>query len=381
MIGFTLTEEQEDLRRLAHRFAEEEIRPVAQLYDEKEEMAWDVLKKGHEIGLHSYHYPVEYGGGGIESLLTECLVSEELAWGCAGIATALGGTSLAMLPVMIAGNPEQKKRTISYICSPGLHLAAMCLTEPNAGSDVAAAQTTARRDGDYYVLNGVKCFITNGGVADIHIVYASTDRSLGGKGLTAFIVDKGTPGLTQGKKEKKMGIRSSHTAEVCLEDCRVPVTNRLGEEGQGFFIAMKMLENSRPSVGAQAVGVARAAYELALSYAKERVQFGRPIARQQAIGFMLADMAMAVEAARLLVWRAAAAADSGKGCNLEGSMAKCFAGDTAMKVTTDAVQILGGYGYMREYPAEKWMRDAKIMQIYEGTNQIQRVVISGMITA
>ena len=373
MIGFALTEEQQAIRNLARRFSRDEIVPVAAEYDEREEIPWEVIRKAHASGLMNLDIPEEYGGQGLDHLTT-VMVIEELAAGCAGICSTMTGNSLAALPILIAGTEEQKRMLQPVLSGP--RLMAFCLTEPNAGSDVGSITTTARREGDRYVLNGTKCFITNGGVASLYVVFASTDRSQGAKGLSAFIVPGDTPGLSAGKKEKKMGIRSSQTTEIILENVRVPAANLLGREGDGFKIAMKTLDISRPSVGAQALGVARAALEHALVYARQRVQFGRPIAEQQAIQFMLADMAMEVEAARLMVWRAAWLIDQGLPVTVEGAMAKCYAGDVAVRVTTEAVQVFGGYGYMRDYPVEKLMRDAKIMQIYEGTNQIQRLVVA-----
>ena len=380
MIGFQLTDEQEHVRQLARRFAEREIRPVAAEYDESDELPWPVLRKAAQVGLLSYQYPEEYGGGDVSNVLTSCLVIEELAWGCLGIATAISGAGLAAVPIMLCGTDEQKARYIPWFCDPNeVRLGAFALTEPEAGSDAASIRTTAVRDGDHYVLNGQKRFITHGGVADLYAIFATVNPSLGHQGITAFIVEKDFPGLSAGKKEDKMGMRACHTGDVILEDVRVPVENRLGEEGQGFFIAMKSFEHTRPIVATCAVGVARAAYEYAFQYAQERVQFGKPIMAKQAIRFMLADMATEIDAARLLTWRAAWRADQGLPCNVQASMAKVFAADMAMRATTDAVQVLGGYGYMREYPVEKWMRDAKILQIVEGTSQIQKVIISQML--
>ena len=379
MIDFQLTDEQEQMCRLAHRFAEQEIRPVAAEYDESEETPWPVLQKAARIGLMSYQYPEEYGGGGVESILTACLVAEELSWGCLGIATAVVGAGLAAIPITISGSDEQKARYIPWFCDADKpRLGSFALTEPGAGSDAASLRTTAVRDGDHYVLNGQKRFITHGGIADLYSIFATVDLGRGHEGITAFIVEADTPGLSSGKKEKKMGMRACHTGDVILEDVRVPVENRLGVEGEGFYIAMKSFEHTRPVVAACAVGVARAAYEYAFQYARERVQFGKPIMAKQAIRFMLADMATEIDAARFLTWRAAWRVDQGLPCNVQASMAKVYAADAAMKVTTNAVQVLGGYGYMREYPVEKWMRDAKILQIVEGTSQIQKVIISQM---
>ncbi|HIE38593.1 MAG TPA: acyl-CoA dehydrogenase, partial [Anaerolineae bacterium] len=312
MIDFQPTEEQEQMRQLAHRFAEREIRPVAAEYDAREEMPWPILEKATKIGLTSYQYPEEYGGGGATSVLTACLVVEELAWGCLGIATAIVGAGLAAVPIMIAGTEEHKARYIPGFCGDSeIRLGAFALTEPEAGSDAASIRTSAVRQGDHYVLNGQKRFITHGGIADLYVVFATVDRSRGHEGITAFIIEGDTPGLSAGREERKMGMRACHTGDVILEDVRVPVENRLGEEGEGFYIAMKAFEHTRPIVAACAVGVARAAYEYALQYAQERVQFGKPIIAKQAVRFMLADMAMEIDAARLLTWRAAWRVDQG----------------------------------------------------------------------
>jgi alkylation response protein AidB-like acyl-CoA dehydrogenase len=377
MISFDLSDEQRSLQELAHNFAEKEIRPVAAEYDESEEMPWDVIQKAAQMGMLSYYISEQYGGAGITDTLSHCLVMEEIAWGCAGVATIFGGNSLVVIPLILMGNEEQKEKYLPRFCENNKPtIGAFALTEPDAGSDPASLTTEAVRDGDHYVINGTKTFISNGGVADVVILFATVDPSKGVKGITAFIVEKDFPGLKPGKKEEKMGIRSSPTAGYIIEDLRVPAENRLGEEGEGFEVAMRTFEHTRTSVATYAVGVARAAYEFAVSYAKERVQFGKPIIRHQGVGFMLADMATKVDAARLLCWRAAHLTDQGKPAMKEASMAKLFAGDVAMQVTTDAVQVLGGYGYSREYPVEKWMRDAKIMQIYEGTSQIQRMIIA-----
>jgi acyl-CoA dehydrogenase len=378
MIDFTLTDEQQAMRELAHTFAEEEIRPRAAELDEREEFPWKLVKKAGELGLTTFAFPEELGGLGITDELTNCIITEELSWGCAGVATVLGGTHLASIPILLAGSDEQKRRLLKPIVEHN-GLCAMALTEQGAGSDVAAMSTIARRDGDSYVLNGSKRFITNGGIADLYVIFATVDRNLGNKGVTAFIVPGDTPGLSGGKKEKKLGIRCSHTGEVLLDEVRVPVENRLGEEGSGFRLAMTMLDRSRPMVAAIALGIARAAYEHARDYAKERVQFGTPIAANQAIQFMLADMATKIQAARLMTWWSAKVTETGRPFPYESSMAKNFASDVAMEVTTDAVQIFGGYGYIREYPVEKLFRDAKITQIYEGTNQIQKLVVANQI--
>lgn len=380
-IGFELTDEQKQFQELAHLFAENEIRPVAPQYDETEEFPWDLMKKAHDLGLMTYMFPEAYGGVGITSAVTQCLVTEELAWGCAGVATALGGTGLCATPILLAGTDAQKTKYLKRLSDPhSLNLGAYAITEPNAGSDVASMKTSAKKVNGGYVLNGTKHFITNGGLADVYTTFATLDPSRGADGITAFIVEKDFEGVKPGKKERKMGIRASHTAQVHFENVFVPEENRLGDEGDGFLVAMRTFEHTRPLVASQAVGVARAAFEFALDYAQQREQFGRAIARFQAIGFMLADMATEIDAARLLIWRAAWMLDHHRPINKEASMAKLFAGDMAMKVTTDALQVMGGVGYTRDYPLEKWMRDAKIMQIYEGTAQIQRVVISRMLT-
>ncbi|HEX6797289.1 MAG TPA: acyl-CoA dehydrogenase family protein [Ktedonobacterales bacterium] len=378
MIDFTLTDEQHEMQSLAHEFAEREIRPVAAELDEKEEFPWELVKKAGELGLTTFAFPEAIGGLGITDELTNCIITEELSWGCAGVATVLGGTHLASIPILLAGSEEQRHRLLKPIVERN-GLCAMALTEPGAGSDVAAMTTTARHDGESYVLNGSKRFITNGGIADLYVVFATVDRAAGYRGVTAFIVPGDAPGLSGGKKEKKLGIRCSHTGEVNLDEVRVPVENRLGDEGSGFKLAMTMLDRSRPMVAAIALGIARAAYEYARDYAKERVQFGQPIAANQGIQFMLADMATKVQAARLMTWWSAKVTETRRPYLYESSMAKNFASDAAMEVTTDAVQIFGGYGYIREYPVEKLFRDAKITQIYEGTNQIQKVVVANQL--
>ncbi len=382
MLDHLLTEEQREIKAWAHEFAEKMMRPVAAEYDEREEVAWPAVNEAAKAGFLSYPYPEKYGGGGITSVMLKSLIGEELAWGCAGIADTIGGTHLAGTPLMQLANEEQLARILPIICQTDKpHLAAFCLTEPEAGSDVASMRTTATRAGDEYILNGRKCFITNSGIADLFLVFATVDRSQRHRGITAFIVEKGTPGLETGKKEKKLGTRSSYTGDVVFDNLRVPVENRLSTEGNGFMGAMRTLEEARIGVAASAVGLAQAAYEAALAYAKERKTFGLAIARHQAVAFMLADMATEIEAARSLVYQASALADCGKQVSLNrlASMAKLFASDMVMKVTTDAVQIFGGYGYIRDYPVEKYMRDAKIKQIYEGTNQIQRQVIANEI--
>jgi len=379
VVDLALTDEQKAFQRLAHEFAEKEIRPVAPQYDESEDFPWDVVKKAAKMGLTSFYFPEKYGGGGVDDRITEFIVAEELSWGCAGIGTCIMGTGLAAAGIIALGTEEQKDKWIPMFCGEDdVKIGAMCLTEPEAGSDVQNLRTTAVKDGSDYVLNGVKCFITNGGIADVHVVFATIDPSAGWGGLAAFIVPKDTPGMTMGKKEHKLGVRASHTAEVIFQDCRIPVENRLGGEGAIAALgALKMLEYTRPGVGAAALGIARAALEYAIDYAKTRVQFKKPIIVHQGIGFKLADMAVKVDAARLLIWRAGWMANANVPFTRgEGSMAKLYAGDIAVEVCIDALQVLGGYGYMREYPVEKWLRDSKIYQIWEGTAEIQRLVIS-----
>ncbi|MBI3913742.1 MAG: acyl-CoA dehydrogenase family protein, partial [Chloroflexi bacterium] len=364
MVGFELNEEQKQFQELTHEFAEKEMRPVAAHYDETEEFPWPVVQKAGDLGLLTYGIPEEYGGAGVNSVLTSVIIGEELARGCAGMASAMGAVMLGASPILLSANEAQKKKYLPMLTQnkKDSHpaLSAFALTEPEAGSDVASLKASAKKVSGGYLLNGTKHFITNGGIADVYTVFATHDPTLGADGIDAFIVEGGWKGVTPGKKERKMGIRASHTAQVHFEDVFVPAENRIGEEGEGFLVAMKTLEHSRPGVASSALGVARAAFEFALQYSLERKQFGRAIAKQQAIGFMLADMATEIDAARLLTWRSAWLLDQGQPANMEASMAKRFAGDTAMKVATDAVQIVGGAGYMRDLPVEKYMRDAKI---------------------
>jgi acyl-CoA dehydrogenase len=373
-VSFALTDEQRALRELAHEFAEKEIRPKAAEYDEHQTHPADVIAKAHEVGLMNPHVPEELGGAGLGGL-EGALIGEELCWGCSGIATAIVANILGALPMMIAGTEEQRREWLPPLLEEPI-LCSFALTEPNAGSDVSGILTTAVRHGDEYVLNGSKMFITNAGQASWYVVFASTDKSAGHRGLTAFIVPREAPGVTIEKHLDKMGQRATDTSAIAFQDVKVPEAQRLGEEGQGFKIAMQTLDHTRPGTAAGAVGVARAAFEHSVEYARERVQFGQPIAMNQGVNFLVADMAAEIEAARLLVWQAAWLLDQGKRATLQSSYAKRFAADTAMKVTTDAVQIFGGYGYMKEYPVEKLMRDAKLFQIYEGTSQIQRLVIA-----
>ncbi|SHG87917.1 butyryl-CoA dehydrogenase [Thermosyntropha lipolytica DSM 11003] len=373
-MDFRLTEEQEMMKRMAREFADNEIAPYAQEWDKNNIFPEETVKKMHELGLMTIGVPAEYGGPGLDHV-AQNIVTEEIARGDAGIATTMAAsTLLAADPVLIAGTHEQKKWF--YGMQNEGAIAAFCLTEPEAGSDVANLSTRCIKDGDYYILNGTKQFISNGGVAQLYVVFATLDKKLGHKGICAFMVDRNTPGVSVGPKEDKLGIRSSNTTQVIFEDVRVPAKNLLGKEGEGFKIAMKTLDLSRASVAAMAVGVAQAAMEASIKYAKERKQFGKPIASFQAIQFMLADMAQYIHAARLLYLEASSRQDMGLPFTQIASLAKCFAGDVAMKVATDAVQIFGGYGYTKEYPVEKYFRDAKIMQIFEGTAQVQRLVIA-----
>jgi acyl-CoA dehydrogenase len=373
-VSFELTDEQRELRRLAREFAEKEIRPKAAGYDEHSTHPADIVSKAHELGLMNPHLPEEYGGLGLPGF-DGMLIGEELSWGCAGIAVSIVANTLGAAPVVIAGTDEQKRRWLPPLIEQPI-LCSFGLSEPNAGSDVSGIQTTAVRHGDEYVINGSKMFITNAGQAGWLVVFASTDKSKGHRGLSAFIVPTDLDGVTVEKHLDKMGQRATDTSALAFQDVQIPVENRLGEEGEGFKIAMKTLDFTRPGTAAGAVGVAQAAFDYAVEYAKTRVQFGQPIAMNQGVNFLVADMATEIEASRLLVWQAAWLIDQGKRATLQSSFAKRFAADTAMKVTTDAVQIFGGYGYMKEYPVEKLMRDAKLFQIYEGTSQIQRLVIA-----
>ncbi len=373
-VSFQLTDEQRALRELAHEFAEKEIRPKAAEYDEHQTHPADVVAKAHEVGLMNPHVPEELGGAGLGAM-EGALIGEELCWGCSGIATTIVANILGALPMLIAGTEEQQREWLPPLLEEPI-LCSFALTEPNAGSDVSGIRTTAVRTGDDYVINGSKMFITNAGQAAWVIVFASTDKDAGHRGLTAFIVPTETEGVVVEKHLDKMGQRATDTSALAFQDVKVPARNRLGEEGQGFKIAMQTLDHTRPGTAAGAVGVARAAFEHAVEYSRERIQFGQPVAMNQGVNFLVADMAAEIEAARLLVWQAAWLLDQGKRATLQSSYAKRFAADTAMKVTTDAVQIFGGYGYIKEYPVEKLMRDAKLFQIYEGTSQIQRLVIA-----
>jgi acyl-CoA dehydrogenase len=373
-VSFALTDEQRELRALAREFAAREIRPKAAEYDVAMTHPADVIAKAHEVGLMNLHVPAAQGGPEL-SAFDGMLVGEELSWGCTGIATAITANGLGAGPVIIAGTPEQRSTWLPPLVESPI-LCSFGLSEPEAGSDVARLKTTASRTGDEYVLNGSKTFITNAGYADWTVVFAKTDLSKGHRGISAFIVPMDTAGVTIEQHLDKMGQRATDTSAFALQDVVVPAANRLGGEGDGFKLAMQTLDFTRPGTAIGAVGVAQAAYELAVDYAKERVTFDVPIAMHQGVNFMIADMATEIEAARLLTWQAAWMLDQGERATLHSSFAKRFAADTAMKVTTDAVQVFGGYGYMKEYPVEKLMRDAKLFQIYEGTSQIQRLVIA-----
>ena len=373
MIEFTLTDEQKALREMAHDFAAKEMRPVAWEYDKDGTWPEKVLQKAWELGIMNNHIEEEYGGPGL-NFLDGCLIEEEIGWGCSGIGTSIACNGLATAPIALGASEELKKKYLGMLTEEPL-FASFCLTEPDAGSDVSGMRTSAKKVGDKWVINGSKCFITNGGYASYYTVYAKTDKDAGHRGISAFIVPKDDT-VTVDKKEDKMGQRASNTATITFNETEIPADHLIGEENKGFKLAMMTLDRTRPGVAAMATGIARAAFEFAVEYSKERVQFGVPIAMHQAIQFMIADMATEVEASRLLTWQGASLLDNGHRNTLQSSHAKRFASDTAMKVATDAVQVYGGYGFIKEYPVEKLMRDAKIMQLYEGTSQIQRLVIA-----
>jgi acyl-CoA dehydrogenase len=374
MISFSLTSEQLSLQNLAHEFAEREIAPVASYYDRTAEFPWPIFHKACELGLINLSVPEEYGGPGV-GVLDECLINEELSWGCPGISGVLGMNGVAALPLIIAGTEEQKREYLGRL-AVDKQIASYAVTEPGAGSDVASIQATARKVGDDYVLNATKNFISNGSYANFFVVFASVEKDKRHDGMSAFIVERDWPGVSVGRKEDKMGQRASDCAQIIFEDVVIPKECLLGAEGSAFKIAMKVFDRSRPVVATTAVGVARRAMEHAVEYANERKSFGQELARHQAIGFKLADMAMQIAAARLLSWQAAWLADSGLRNTKEAAYAKAFAADVCMKITTEAVQVFGGYGYMKDYPVEKLMRDAKGIQIYEGTSEIQRMIIT-----
>jgi acyl-CoA dehydrogenase len=373
-MDFQLDDDLLTLQETARRFADEEIIPIAAEYDVSGEFPMEVMRKAWELGLSHTFIPEEHGGVGL-SVLGSCVAVEEVSRGCSGITTSLISNDLGLTPILVGGSQDQIREWLAP-CSEEFKVFAFCLSEPGAGSDVAGLQLHAEKDGDSYVLNGTKAWITNGGVADLYTVFATLDRSTRHAGICAFVLPRDTPGLTPGKKEDKMGQRASDTCVIHFDNVRVPESQLLGAEGQGFKIAMATLDRTRPLIGALATGIARRALEESLAYAAERKAFGQPIGEFQAVQFMLADMAKDIEAGRLLTHQSAWMLDEGRPASKQSSMAKCFATDSAMRATVDAVQIFGGNGYTKEYPVEKLMRDAKLMQIYEGTNQIQRVVIA-----
>jgi acyl-CoA dehydrogenase len=373
-VSFALTDEQKALKELAADFARNEIRPAAAHHDETGEYPWEVLKKAHGLGLLNTHVPVEFGGAGLNNF-DGILIAEELAWGCTGIGTAMEANGLAQAPVILGATDFLKQKYLAPM-TESLQMCAYCVTEPGAGSDVQGMKTTAVKRGDKYIINGAKMWITNGGVADWYFVVALTDPDKKAKGgMTAFIVERNSAGITVGAKEKNMGQRASDTRAITFENVEVPEENVVGRVGDGWKLAMAAFDHTRPSVAAAAVGLARAAMDYSIQYATERSTFGTPIAGHQAVSFMIADMAMNIDAGRLLCWQAAMLKDAGERNTMQAAMAKAFCADMAMKVATDAVQVFGGYGYSKEYPVEKLMRDAKIFQIYEGTSQIQRLII------
>jgi len=372
----TLTTKQQHYQQRAYQFAQDEIRPIAAEHDRQESVPWSLIDKAAQAGLLNQVIPPEYGGEGV-SLLTQLLINEEMGWGCAGVGTLFGGTALCFTPIILAGSAEQKARFLPRFCDPSQpYLGAFALTEPTGGSDPTAMSTYAHREGDSYRINGAKTFITNAGIADLYLILTTVNRQQPYRGLTAFIVEKDTPGLISHVKEQKMGIRASHTASLTFDDLVVPASHRLGEEGQGMKILQQTLQASRLGTTSIAVGLARAAYEYALDYAQRHLEAGRPLIQQQSIAFMLADMATQIDAARLLVWRAADLIEQGAPCHQQVSMAKLFGAETAMQTTINAVQIMGHEGYLQNHPVEKWFRDAKIMPIYEGTSEIQRLIIA-----
>jgi acyl-CoA dehydrogenase len=373
-MDFNLSDDQLALQETARRFAQTEIAPAAAEFDQSGEFPRRIIERAWELGLSSTCIPQDHGGVGLSSV-DNCIITEELAWGCSGMTTSIMANDLGLMPIVIAGSEAQQKEWLGW-AAESFRLIAFCLSEPNAGSDVAGLQLLAEKDGDHYVLNGTKCWITNGGVADLYTVFTTQDRTSRHQGVTAFIVPSDLPGITKGKKEDKMGQRASDTRVIHFDNVRVPASLRLGQEGEGFKIAMRTLDRTRPPIGALATGIARRALDESLAYAKERKAFGFPIAGFQAVQFMLADMAKDIEASRLLTLQSAWMVDRGIRASKHSSFAKCFATDAAMRITTDAVQVFGGNGYTKEYPVEKLMRDAKLMQIYEGTNQIQRLVIA-----
>ncbi|HZY70106.1 MAG TPA: acyl-CoA dehydrogenase family protein [Thermoplasmata archaeon] len=374
MVDFGLTDEQRSLQELARKFAKSEMAPQAAECDRAGRFPEEIYRKAWELGLMNLNVPDTFGGSGLH-LLEQCVIVEELARACAGMTTSIIANCLALEPILLGGSAEQQQRVLAPFCK-SYQLASFCLTEPSGGSDAGAMKTRARRDGDDYVLDGEKCFITNGPHASLYTVFASTDPAQKHKGVSAFVVPRGTPGVTPGKEEEKMGHRASSTSTVRFEGARVPAANRLGAEGEGFTIAMRTLDQTRTPIGALATGIAQSALDHAAAYALQRHTFGKPIAEHQAIQIKLANMAQDLHAARLLTWHAAWSIDHGVRGTLESSIAKCFASDAAMRIADEAIQVFGGYGYMKEYPVEKLLRDAKLAQIYEGSNEIQRIVIA-----
>lgn len=374
MIDFSLTEEQQAIQEMSREFAEKEMKPNAAKYDKGDEFSEDVMKKAFEAGFLTCTIPEEYGGGGVDDLAT-VIMSEELAAGCAGMYTTMMVNALAYTPILLFGTHEQKKKYLTPHTEK-MSFASFCLTEREAGSDASAQKTTAKKVGSEYIINGSKCFISNGGLASLYVVFANSSPERGTRGLSAFIVPRETPGITIGKEEDKLGHRASNTVELYFDDVKIPAENLLAKEGIGFIIAMRTLDKTRAPVGAAGVGVARAAMEYTIEYTKRRTQFGKPIALFQNSAFKIAQMAIEINAARHLVWHAAWLLDQGLPSGKESAMAKTYGSDVAMRVTTEALQLFGGYGYMKDYPIEKLMRDAKLLQIYEGTNEIQRLIIS-----
>ncbi len=374
MPDFSLTPEEESLRDLARKFARGEMAPVAAECDRSGRFPEEVYRKAHGLGLMNLNVPTEYGGSGL-GVFAQCLIVEELAYACGGMTTSIIANCLALEPILLGGTAEQKTRILTPFCAD-YRFAAFCLTEPSGGSDAGALRTVARRDGESYVLDGEKCFITNGPHAELYTVFATVDPSLRHRGITAFVVPRATEGVLPGKDEEKMGHRASSTGTIRFEKVRVPATQRLGGEGEGFALAMRTLDQTRTPIGALATGIAQAALDHAARYATKRYTFGKPIAEHQAIQIKLANMAQAIRAARLLTWHAAWTIDRGARGTLESSIAKCFASDAALHVADEAIQTFGGYGYMKDYPVEKLLRDAKLTQIYEGANEIQRTVIA-----
>ena len=374
MPDFSLSADQESLRDLARRFAKTEMAPKAAECDREGRFPEEIYRKAWELGLMNLNVPSEYGGSGL-ALVEQCLIVEELAHACAGMTTSIIANCLALEPILLGGSPEQKQRFLAPFCA-SYHLASFALTEPSGGSDAGALKTRARKEGEEYVLDGEKCFITNAPHASLYTVFATSDPAARHKGITAFVVPRSAKGVVPGKDEEKMGHRASATSTVRFEGVRVPAADRLGAEGEGFSIAMRTLDQTRTPIGALATGIAQAALDHAAAYATKRVTFGKPIAEHQAIQIKLANMAQDIHAARLLTWHSAWTIDQGRRGSLESSIAKCYASDAAMRVADEAIQIFGGYGYMKEYPVEKLLRDAKLTQIYEGSNEIQRLVIA-----